>query len=217
MWDRIQAIRSAGIVAGVMLLAGLLSACSPPSQPPTNTPTPSATITPAPPTETPTPTLTATPGLIPPCPITATRMPPPAAPTYGPDSGDQPTRVVDPYVTVCADRATLAVGETLTLEVQSFDIGLPYFRMSVAAGTERPVEIGVTTYMGPMTPGAPFTGLELLAATGTMSQAEFTLRALQPGTYSLTVLVNGEIHYGYPGPASWSAITSPTVLIQVEN
>jgi len=204
----------------VIVSIGVLSACQPaltrPADPPqpdaaivTVTSSSSATVTPSPET---------LPHQPPPCPITAIRTPPPAAPTFGADaSGGQPRGVVDPHVEVCADRAVLAVGEVTTIEALAVDVGIPHYRLSVAAGDSPPVEIGIVTYSDDITPGAPVAGLEWVSATGGMTQATFTLRAAQPGTYTLTLVANGEVHYGYPGPASWMGVASDPFVIQVEN
>ena len=232
---RARLIHFSGPWFRIFVTLGVLSACQPapprpadPPQPPTasvTAPVITAPVVTAAPslaaTVTPTPEVIA--GQPPPCPITASRTPPPAAPTYSPDasggdaSGGQPRGVVDPHVEVCADRAVLAVGEVTTIEALAVDVGIPHYRLAVATDDGRPVEIGIVTYGDDVTPGAPVAGLEWVSATGGMTQASFTLRATQPGTYTLTLVANGEVHYGYPGPASWMAVASDPFVIQVED
>ncbi len=152
------------------------------------------------------------------CPILATRTPPPGAPTYVPGGPNPPRGPVDPHIEVCGGAPSVRSGETLTITAKPVDIGLPYYMLMIKDG-EQPdyTQIVQVTYdnriQGPTRASTLF---ELVSAKGSMYEATFVLRALSPGTATVVINATGEIHYGYPGPATYAGGGSDPVLVAVE-
>ena len=172
-----------------------------------------------PPGITPTPTVQspADPGT---CSITATRTPPPGAPTYGPDpsgSSEQP-RYVDPHVEVCSSADAIPVGGFLTIVGQPVDVGLPVYTLRVRDESEEGfADLVRVSYNGEIE--AQFEDasrvFEFVSAEADMHRVTFVLYAAAPGVAEFTIYASGEIHYGYPGPAEWSGAGSESVAISV--
>ncbi len=151
------------------------------------------------------------------CPILATRTPPPGAPTYIPGGPNPPRGPVDPHIEVCGSALTIRVGETITLTAKPVDIGLPYFMLGVKDDEQTSyTQIVLVTYdnriQGPTHASALF---ELVSARGSISEATFVLRALHAGTATIGVSATGEIHYGYPGPATWAGGSADPAVVQI--
>lgn len=51
---------------------------------------------------------------------------------------------------------------------------------------------------------------------GESSRVVVTLRARAAGTVELMVNATGEVHYGYPGPATWAGGGSEKLTLTVE-
>jgi hypothetical protein len=51
--------------------------------------------------------------------------------------------------------------------------------------------------------------------TGDYDRANFYVRAIAPGTVDLWVNATGEVHFGYPGPATWAGGGSEVIRIEV--
>lgn len=195
-----------------LALCGLAaSACSPPS---------TATPSPPPGTAPTAETLTIPQDDTGTCAITATRTPPPGAPTYGPDpsgSGTTP-RTVDPHVEMCASMTTLAVGQTLSVVGQPVDLGLPIYMLRARdAGSGAFTDLVRVSYTGGIEgqdKGASRV-LEFVSVEADITHAVFVLHAAAPGVTELEINVSGEIHYGYPGPAMWGGGGSEIVTITV--
>lgn len=124
---------------------------------------------------------------------------------------------VDPHVEIQAVPTSLAVGETLTVQAQAVDIGLPYFALYVRDTPEGPpLRLVEITYDNQINPQQDISDvLQFVSGSGELNSATFTLRALAPGTVILWVNATGEIHYGYPGPATWGGGGSEPVTIIV--
>ncbi len=223
--------RRCGLRGGLALSALLLAGCTlwtPSPQP--DQPTATISIVTEPATNTPstvpvatepatsTPTATAT--VLTDCTHMVTRTPPPEAPTYGPNASGEFHDAVDPHVETCATRTSLAVGDSLTLTGIAVDFGLPVYRLIGASeGASEPITLAVVQYdnqPGPQEAGT-VPGLEVTNMSGDMQRVQFELRATAPGTIDLVIGVSGEVHYGYPGPASWSAGQSEPVRIEITN
>ncbi len=151
------------------------------------------------------------------CPIVATRTPPPGAPTYVPMSPNETPGYVDPHVEICSSSARVQVGDTVTVMGEPVGIGLPYFTLhAVGPGAAPAVSLGEVTYDNEFRPsGEHSDAVELVSATGDMHEVAFELRALRPGPVNVWIAATGEVHYGYPGPATWAGGGSDTILITI--
>ncbi len=188
------------------------SATPPPTPPPTAMPRPATPL--PPPSNTPIPPAAA--AL---CPIVATRTPPPGAPTYVPGGPNPPRGPVDPHLEICASAATLRVGDTLTITGVPVDIGLPYYMLLVKDGDSAIyTHVSEVTYenkpRGDPLPSALF---EFVSAQASMREVTFVIRATHSGTATVRISASGEIHYGYPGPATFSGGSSDPLLITVKD
>jgi hypothetical protein len=158
-----------------------------------------------------------------PCAILATRTPAPSAPTYVPNDTSAtpdpsaPARRVDPHVEVCASATQLKVGEMLTVFAQPVDIGLPIYSLTARDASnvewEPLAQVSNDNQVKPL-PGASAV-LAFVSAQGQMRAATFVLRARAAGSVTLVVGATGEVHYGYPGPATWAGGSSAPLVIQV--
>jgi hypothetical protein len=151
-----------------------------------------------------------------PC-LIVTRTPPPNAPTFVPNGNSLPGQRVDPHVEICASASTLKVGETFTLIGQVVDIGLPnYAVMLRPAGTDDFRQLVAVTYNNEIR-GQAGAGevLEVVSTRGTMNQLTLVLRARAAGTIDVFINATGEVHYGYPGPATWAGGGSGPLTIIV--
>lgn len=160
------------------------------------------------PTETPTaPPVTATPSPTPAelwrCPIQVTRTPPPAAPTLDPTQ--YPGMRVDPHLELCVSARQVKVGEEFSVQAVPVSIGLPYYTLyAQLPGGEAAALAGVTYDNQPNGRADRLELLEVLSSQASMHLVTFHLRALRAGQVKLWVSATGEIHYGYPGPATWA-------------
>jgi len=205
-----------------ILITLMLSACATPIA----TPTPTGQPHRAAPTVTATPTTTATArAVIAPttaptaqaCVIAATRTPAPSAPTRVPAGPSARTGQVDPHVEICASTQALKVGDTVTVIGVPVDIGLPYYDLAIKdSGMAEYAQIVQVTYDNKM---KNWTGtsavLEFVSAEGKMNRVVFVLRARAAGITQVRINATGEIHYGYPGPATWSGGGSESLAITV--
>jgi hypothetical protein len=187
-------------VAGVALLAvGSLGGCRPQEEP------------------------ADTPGPLP-CMIEATRTPPPGAPTYipGGPGGREPGDIVDPHIEVCLTATTPHVGDVVRVYAQPVDVGMPiYYFNATDDGTESArleirVEPEVLDGQGEVNVASDTSQvLEFVAVEEAEWDVTFVLRARGPGVSRVGVRATGEVHYGYPGPATWSGGESDVLTITV--
>lgn len=140
------------------------------------------------------------------CPIVV-RTPPPEAPTASVNGTAAPDVFLDPHVELCAGALEVPVGGTVQLTAQAIDIGLPFYQVSVRAqGAPEFVPLVEVTYdnqvrnlsIDPIGEAFVFSQAE-----GGLSDMTLELLATAPGTLEVRVSATGEIHYGYPGPATW--------------
>ena len=111
------------------------------------------------------------------------------------------------------DARRVKVGDTLTAVGVPVGIGLPYYTLHLDSNT-----VATVTYDGQVKyQGAAGQVVEFVSAYATMSQVEFILQALRPGTVQVSISATGEIHSGYPGPATWGGDASESILITVVN
>ncbi len=150
------------------------------------------------------------------CPIVV-RTPPPEAPTASANGTAVPDDFVDPHVEVCASTVDVAVGSPVTLTAQSVDIGLPIFQVNVRpAGAADFVRLVEVTYNGEVrniSPDPIGQAFVYSSAEGSSSGMTIALIATSPGQLELTISATGEIHYGYPGPATWGGGGSEVVVL----
>lgn len=144
------------------------------------------------------------------CPILATRTPPPSAPT------SQPGVFVDPHLELCADRLELKVGQTVTVRVYTVDLGLPVYNLVALGKDGTGVMMASVDYENKARlsapPGLP---LQVIEVSAEMRQAVFTLRAAAAGEAQLWISATGEVHYGYPGPATYTGVSSDRLVLTI--
>jgi hypothetical protein len=152
----------------------------------------------------------------PPCLITI-RPPPPDAPTASAGGTPMPSRKIDPHVEVCATATTLRVGEVVTLVGQAVDVGLPYFDVNVKEAGAADFGTLVSVTYGNEVKNHPEASqvMEVVSARGDQSHVIVTLRAGAAGAVELVINATGEVHYGYPGPATWAGGGSETLTLEV--
>jgi hypothetical protein len=98
------------------------------------------------------------------------------------------------------------------------DIGLPYYFLSVRdEGVTDFVSLVQVTYDGQVKLLAPDASqaFEFVFFEADMHLVRFVLRARAPGVVEVIIGATGEVHYGYPGPATWSGGGSASLTITV--
>ena len=137
-----------------------------------------------------------------PC-VIVVRTPPPSAPTEI-SSGTAVPRQVDPHVEACASATKASVGQTITVLGQAVDIGgadyLVQLQDQGAADPATLVEITFENQVRNRT--AVSQVLELVTIEANNDKLVITLRAHAAGQTQLTIGAQGEVHLGYPGPAT---------------
>jgi hypothetical protein len=155
----------------------------------------------------------------PPCTVEI-RQPPVGSPTRIPSGSDQETRYVDPHVAVCMSEDTILVDDTFRIYAQAVDIGLPIYELRLTDRNNEQFRVRVNPSTRELTveDAASATGLELIGVEviNTWNVA-FVLRAKTPGPVQGDVYASGEIHYGYPGPATWAGGFSDVFTFDVSS
>jgi len=152
-----------------------------------------------------------------PCVITATRTPAPNAPTLAPGGPGQAQKQVDPHVEICASTTRVKAGDFVTILGKPVDIGLPYYTLSIQDSGALEAALIEVTYDNQARPSRGASRVfEFESAHGEMNQVTFVLRAQAAGTAEVRIGATGEIHYGYPGPATYAGGGSDSLLITVE-
>ena len=220
-------------LAVILLCAWMLNACAgapvgrvgmTPSQMPARPPTSVITVTAATGRAVVTPTVPAAlQTIMPPsasaalCAIPVTRTPAPNAPTWVPSGSGQPGRQVDPHVEICAGATRLKVGDRFVVLGLPVDVGLPIYTLSIKdSGTTEAAFVGVDYDNKPSPIRGASRVLEVEAVKGEMRLVAFLLRAREPGAAEIHISASGEVHYGYPGPATWAGGGSESLSITVE-
>jgi hypothetical protein len=189
----------------------LVSGCVPASLEAMHTPTNTAPlITPTHPTE----PITASTA----CETQITRTPPPNAPTRIPSAGIYEVRYVDPHVALCADPNLVAVGQQVIVYAQAIDIGMPFFMLRIREGNhgefQEFVRVNDQVNVSPEASMLLEFG-DIERESQYSSEISFVFTARQAGTVEITVGATGEVHYGYPGPATWAGGGSDVLQIEV--
>ena len=150
------------------------------------------------------------------CAIQATRTPAPNAPTAV-SSGGQPARQIDPHIEICAGATRIKVGDRFVVLGVPVDVGLPIYSLRVQdRGATEAAFFGVDYNNKPSPSRGASRVLEVEAAKGEMRLVAFLVRAREPGSAEISISASGEIHYGYPGPATWAGGGSESLTITVE-
>jgi hypothetical protein len=101
----------------------------------------------------------------------------------------------------------VAAGSPVQITAQSVDIGLPIFQVSVrpegAADFVPLVEVTYNNEIRSLSPDPIGEAFIYSSVQGTNNGLTLELIAAGPGTLEITISATGEIHYGYPGPATW--------------
>jgi len=134
---------------------------------------------------------------------------PPAAATFTPVSTALPAPSADVVLVVDPERPT--VGETVAVTVtlrntSDVMLGLPLYRLGIEQPADAPV-------LEPAAPGPVEHHLGL--GRGESDTALFSLRVVRPGRAALDATVGVEVHWDYPGPASWMTFGSEEVVVEV--
>jgi hypothetical protein len=151
------------------------------------------------------------------CPIVV-RTPPPEAPTASVNGTASPNDFVDPHVELCAGATEIAVGSTVQITAQAVDIGLPFFQVSVrpegAADFVQLVEVTYDNQVRNLSTDPIGEAFVFSQAQGSNSEMTLELLATAPGTLEVRIGATGEIHYGYPGPATWGGGGSEVMVLR---
>ncbi len=185
---------------------------------PQASPTPGSTPFAPPHTGTPLPPITPTAAADWPCIIEATRTPPAGAPTLAPGPGGTPeTGFVDPHIELCASTTRAQVGQEVLLLGQVIQIGMPLYKVRLT--DQEPLDGQgqiAASYDGEVTnleDGSRV--LEVVSVEAGPLQIRVAFRARQPGSVKIRIGATGEVHYGYPGPATWAGGGSDPLIITV--
>ena len=93
------------------------------------------------------------------------------------------TPEVDPHIEISVSARKVQVGDTLTVVGVPVDFGLPYYRLHVDSGT-----LVTATYEGEVKYGEAQSQIfEVTSVSAEMSQVEFTLTALRPGSVKISI------------------------------
>ena len=103
-----------------------------------------------------------------------------------------------------ASATTVKVGDTLTVQAQAVDVGIPIYLVSLQDdGAADPATLLQVTFENVVQSRADVSQvLALISATAHNNSLVITLQARGAGHTELHILAHGEIHYGYPGPAT---------------
>ncbi len=145
------------------------------------------------------------------------RTPPPEAPTASVNGTPSPHLRVDPHVETCLNAPEVAVGERLALVGQAVDIGFPIWTLSARENGQGDFESIVATTFDKQVSveGTARTLLGFVEAQIFQNQIVLHFIALAPGEVEYVLSASGEVHYGYPGPATWSGGASDVVRVVV--
>ena len=151
------------------------------------------------------------------CAIQATRTPAPSAPTFVPSGVVQRAGQVDPHVEICAGATRLKVGDRFVVLGVPVDVGLPIYTLSIKDGGATEAAFFGVDYNNKPSPSRGASRVpEVEAVKGEMRLVAFVVRAREPGSAEIHISASGEIHYGYPGPATWAGGGSESLSITVE-
>ena len=142
---------------------------------------------------------------------------PPEAPTASVNGTPSPHQRVDPHVATCLSAPEVAVGERLVLVGQAVDIGFSIWTLSARENGQSDFETVVATTFDKQVSveGTAHSLLSFVEAQIFQSQIVLHFSAVAPGEVEYVLSASGEIHYGYPGPATWGGGASDAVRVVV--
>jgi hypothetical protein len=124
---------------------------------------------------------------------------------------------VDPHVAVCLSTTSLAVGQRVALVGRAVDIGHPAWTLSArenGLGDFEPiVQVSGTGQVS--LEGSARHLLFFVEAQRFLGEVVLHFEAQAPGRVEWRLSATGEVHYGYPGPATWSGGASEIVTLEV--
>lgn len=127
-----------------------------------------------------------------------------------------PSPQINPRIELRVSATSIKVGETLTVTAQAVDLGLPIFSVRVKDGNGDFQQLALITYDNKTREVKDLSKLlEFVSGSGGLNQATLVFRGRAVGTASIQINATGEIHYGYPGPATFGGGSSPTMTITV--
>ena len=190
---------------------------------PTDTPTPDVRVSPTPsptlnfdiPTYPPTPSANSHR----PCQIIV-RQPPPDSPTRMPSaiSTQQVGTPMDVHVAYCISDTDIRVGDEWHIHVRVIDMGLPVYQAFIT-------NVETQELLARYNPAVPsdFTyesDLDSLTlssmTTYNQCDAMFTFVANKPDVIQISLYANGEVHFGYPGLATWTVTPYEVFMITIQ-
>lgn len=135
-------------------------------------------------------------------------LPEPVTPTPTPASAA-------PQIIVQADAQSITVGETVTVRFQALALGIPHFTFTLEPGLSLMVRHGSgdRIVLTPEPADAPFV---IESSNESLASGLLTLRAVSPGTATLTISASGE--GGLPGgPFYWTSVTSEPITLEARS
>lgn len=133
-----------------------------------------------------------------------------------PPSTATPASQINPRIELNVSTRSIKVRESLNVTAQAIDLGLPIFYIRVKDGAGDFQELAQITYDNKTRNVKDVSKiLEFVSGSGGLTQANIVLRGRAAGTASIQINATGEIHYGYPGPATYGGGSSPVITIQV--
>jgi len=122
----------------------------------------------------------------------------------------------EPHIEITVSQETVKVGDMFLINCRVIDIGLPNFYLAVNDGSgEEGVSIAKLTTSGEVHPLDGESQLVELVSAGITNSGEavFTLRAIQPGVITVTIMVTGEIHYAEGATMTGGGSDSVQIII----
>ena len=111
-----------------------------------------------------------------------------------PDSPTPAPAVSEPYIEISTDATSISVGDTLTITGVPFNIGLPYYTLTISSGAAATI-----TYDSRMISNvgegylARDDKFEIVSAEADMNRVVFVLRALASGSIRASISATGEV------------------------
>lgn len=123
-----------------------------------------------------------------------------------------PTPAAGPRIQVEVEPPVVTVGETVTVHFQALALGIPQFTFTLEPGVSLMVRHGSgdRVVLTPEPADAPFV---IESSNESLASGLLTLRAVRPGTATLTIAASGE--GGLPGgPFFWTSVNSEPLRLE---
>ncbi len=145
------------------------------------------------------------------------RTPAPERPTASSNGTPLPDQQVDPHVEVCLSAPEVTVGNPVVLVARAVDIGQPAWLLTArenGAGEFEPiVEVSGTGQVSLV--GSARTVLSFVEAERSLDGLVLHFEAASNGRVEWQLSATGEVHYGYPGPATFAGGSAEVVTVYV--